>query len=84
MQALSDEQQIDRVEKKVDRLEEKMEDGFAAIRSELRSEIGSVRSEIGSVRSEAREDFRLLLGVQLAMFMAMILGFAGILLQHHL
>jgi hypothetical protein len=32
--------------------------------------------------AELRADFRLLLGVILAMFMAMILGFAGILLQH--
>jgi hypothetical protein len=36
------------------------------------------------VRSEARSDFRTLLGIQLSMFLAMILGFAGILLQHHL
>jgi hypothetical protein len=32
--------------------------------------------------SEARADFRLLVGVLLAMFMTMILGFAGILIQH--
>jgi hypothetical protein len=32
--------------------------------------------------AETRADFRLLLGVLLAMFMTMILGFAGILLQH--
>ena len=32
--------------------------------------------------TEARADFRLLLGVLLAMFMTMLLGFAGILLQH--
>jgi hypothetical protein len=31
-------------------------------------------------RSESRADFRLLLGVLLSMFMAMILGFAGILI----
>jgi hypothetical protein len=31
--------------------------------------------------AEARADFRLLVGVLLAMFMTMILGFAGILLQ---
>jgi hypothetical protein len=34
--------------------------------------------------AEARADFRLLLGVLLAMFMTMILGFAGILLQQAL
>jgi tetrahydromethanopterin S-methyltransferase subunit B len=73
MQALSDEQQMDRLETKVDRidqrvdrLETKVDDGFAAI------------------RSETREDFRLLLGVLRTMFMAMILGFTGILLQQAL
>jgi hypothetical protein len=34
-----------------------------------------------SLRAESRADFRLLLGVLLTMFMAMILGFAGILFQ---
>jgi len=62
MQALSDDQQIDRVEKRIDRLESKMDRGFA----------------------EARADFRTLLGIQLTMLMAMILGFAGIVLQQHL
>ena len=32
--------------------------------------------------AEARADFRLLLGVLLAMFMTMVLGFAGIILGH--
>jgi hypothetical protein len=71
MQALSDDQQIerlegrmDRFEGRMDRLEKKMDDGFVA------------------VRSEARTDFRTLVGIQLTMLSAMILGFAGILLQH--
>jgi hypothetical protein len=62
MQALSDDQQIERIEKKVDLLDVKVD----------------------NVRAEARSDYRTLLGIQLAMFMTMILGFAGILLQHHL
>jgi hypothetical protein len=33
------------------------------------------------VRAEHRADFRLLVGLILAMFMTMILGFAGILMQ---
>jgi hypothetical protein len=74
---LSDEKRIDRIETRMDRLETKMDDGFAAIRTEL-------KSEIGSARSEARADFRTLLGVQLTTIAAMVLGFAGILLQHHL
>jgi hypothetical protein len=64
MQALSDEQQMERLEGRMDRLETKIDDGFA------------------EVRSEARADFRTLVTVLLAMFMTMILGFAGILLQH--
>ncbi len=59
----------------MDRLETKMDSGFAAVRSEL-------KSEIGSARSETRADFRTLLGVQLTTIVAMILGFAGIILQH--
>jgi hypothetical protein len=72
---LSDEQRIDRLETRMDRLETKMDSGFAAVRSEL-------KSEIGSARSETRADFRTLLGVQLTTIVAMILGFAGIILQH--
>jgi hypothetical protein len=82
MQALSDEQQMDRLEKKVDRvegrmdrLEKRMDDGFA-----------EMRGEFAAVRSEARTDFRTLLAIILSMFTAMIFGFAGtlaaILLQH--
>ena len=59
----------------MDRLEKKMDDGFA-----------EMRREFAAVRSEARADFRTLLAIILSMFMAMILGFAGILvtilLQH--
>jgi hypothetical protein len=71
MQALSDEQQLERLEKKVD-------DGFAdfraefrAIRAELRGEMSSVRGEIGSINRTIQ-----------AMWLTMILGFAAILLQH--
>jgi hypothetical protein len=64
MHALSDEEQMTRLEGKVDRLDTKIDTGLAA------------------ARSEGRADFRLLLGVQLSMFVAMILGFAGIILQH--
>jgi hypothetical protein len=62
MQALSDEQQIDRLEKRIDRLETKMDGGFA----------------------EARADYRMLLAIILPMFLIIILGFAGILLQQAL
>ncbi len=44
MQALSDEQQIELVERRIDRLETKMETGFAEVRSEAR---GDFRTLIG-------------------------------------
>jgi hypothetical protein len=64
MHALSDEEQMNRLESKVDRMETKIDTGLATI------------------RSESRADSRLLLEVQLSMFVAMILGFAGIIFQH--
>jgi hypothetical protein len=78
MQALSDEQHIerlegrmDRFEVRMDRLEKKMDDGFA-----------EVRREFATVRVEHRSDYRTLLGVQLTTIVALILGFAGLFLQH--
>jgi hypothetical protein len=68
-----DEKRVERLETKVDRLESKMDDGFAG-----------TRREIMAARSDARGDFRLLLGVFLGMYLTMILGFAGILLQQSL
>jgi uncharacterized protein YPO0396 len=75
MQALSDDQQmhriekrIDRVEDRMDRLEKKMDDGFA-----------EMRGEFAAVRSEARADFRTLLNIQLGTLATMIFGFAGLL-----
>jgi hypothetical protein len=56
-------------ERRVDRLEQRFD------RLEKKVDDG-----FAAVRSEARADFRLLLGVLLAMFMTMILGFAGIIL----
>jgi hypothetical protein len=57
-------------EKRIKRIERKMD------RIEQKMDDG-----FASLRAESRADFRLLLGVLLAMFMAMTLGFAGILFQ---
>jgi hypothetical protein len=64
-----DERRIGGLETKVDRLEEKMDNGF-----------GEMRREFAAVRSESRADFRTLLAIILSMFMAMLLGFAGMLI----
>lgn len=74
MQALSDEQQLERLEKKVD---EVIADTKAEFRA-VRAEIGSVRAEVGSVRAEIGAVNRSLH----AMWLTIILGFAAILLQH--
>ena len=65
---MSDERRIDRLETRMDGFETKMDNGFA-----------EMRSEIGASRSEARDDYRTLLGIVLAMFITMIFGFAGLL-----
>jgi len=62
---------MDRFEVRMDRLEKKMDDGFA-----------EVRSEFAAVRGEHRSDYRTLLGVQLTTIVAIVLGFASLLLQH--
>jgi hypothetical protein len=81
MQALSDDQQIERLEGRMDRfdgrmdrLEKKVDDGFAETRREI-------KAEVSAARSEARADYRTLLGVQLTTVVAVIFGFAGIFLK---
>jgi len=66
MQAMSDEQQLERLEKKVD-------DGFAESRAEFRAIRADFRDEIGGINRTIQ-----------AMWLTMIVGFAAILLRHHL
>lgn len=82
MQALSDEQRIDA-------LQRKMEEGFGETRAQvlaservLRGEITSVRGEITSARSDARQDFRTLLAVIFGMWTTTVLAVIAILLNH--
>jgi hypothetical protein len=62
MQAMSDEQQLERLEKKVD-------EGFADNRAEFRA----IRAEIAGIHRSIH-----------AMWLTIILGFAGIIVQQHL
>jgi hypothetical protein len=82
VQAISDEQQIDRLEKKVDRLDEKIDRKVDGLDARIDRKVDGLDARIENVRSEARGDFRTLLGVQLTTLVAMILGFAGLILQH--
>jgi hypothetical protein len=83
MQALSDEQKVESLEKKIDK-------GFAEMRAQitssertLRGEINGVRGEIAGARSEARSDFRTLIALTFGLWGTTILCFVGVLLQHH-
>jgi hypothetical protein len=88
MQALSDEQQLERLEKKVDDGFAEMRAEFKAVRAETRTEILGVkrelRTEILAAQSNAHARFRTLIAILLPMYLTIILGFAALLLQHHL
>ncbi len=71
MHALSDEQRIERLEARVDLLGR-----------EVDTKVDRLGAKVGKGFSETRAHFRMLLGVQLATIVAMILGFAGLILQH--
>ena len=71
MHALSDDQQVERLEKKVD-------DGFARMEAKFDNGFAEVREEFKAVRAEARADFRTLIAVNLTMLVAMIFGFASL------
>jgi hypothetical protein len=81
MQALSDEQGIDALEKKLDDGFARVDQGFAEMRSEIKSSERGLRSEILSARSDARGDFRTLLAVVVSLWAATVLT---VLAAHHL
>ncbi len=81
MQAQSDEQRIDTLERKVDEGFAKVDEGFAEMRREFKDVRADMRQEINMVRSEARADFRTLIAILLPMYLTIILGFAALLLQ---
>jgi hypothetical protein len=71
MQALSDDQQLERLEKKVD-------DGFADTRTEFRAIRAELRAEIGGINQTIHAMWlTMTLG-----FAGLILALGGILLQH--
>jgi hypothetical protein len=73
MQASADER-VDALEKKVDELSADMKSGFKDVKSEFRE----VRAEFRAIRAELGSQTR----TTQAMWLTMILGFAGILLNH--
>ena len=75
MQALSDEQQMGRLERKVD-------DGFVRLESKVEESTRELRSEVLSARSEGRQDFRTLLAVIFGMWATTVLAVVAILLNH--
>jgi hypothetical protein len=84
MQALSDSQHIAAIEAKMDRLEGKVDAGFGEMRAgfaHMREQIvageRALRTEITAVRSDGRADFRTLVAVAVAMWVATILAIIG-------
>jgi hypothetical protein len=84
MQALSDDQHIAAIEAKVDKLEKKVDDGFAEVRAEFKNVRTEMREDFREVRGEIGALHRLTIQLFAGMWLTMILGFAGILLQHQL
>jgi outer membrane murein-binding lipoprotein Lpp len=85
MQASSDKQQMDRLETRMDRFDTRMDrldTRMDRLETKVDTGFAEMRGEIMAARSDARQDFRTLLAIMLPMFLTMILGFAGILLQH--
>jgi hypothetical protein len=82
MQALSDEQRPERLEKKVDEGFAEMRAEFREVRREIRDECQSVREELRTEilanRSELSADVRMLVALVLGMFATVIFGLAGL------
>lgn len=77
MQALSDDQRIEALEKKIDDGFAEMRTEFKTVRTEMRTEIKAsereLRAEIISARSDARGDFRTLVALVVSLWAATVL-----------
>jgi hypothetical protein len=77
MQAMSDNEQVARLEKKIDDGFAEMRVEFRAVRTEMEGTGTALRSEIAGVRADGRADFRTLIAVVVAMWVATILAVVG-------
>jgi hypothetical protein len=87
MQALSDDQHMERIEKGMDRLEgrmDRLETRMDRLETKMEAGFSEVRGEFAPVRGESRSDFRTLLNIQLGTLATMVVGFGGIAAQHFL
>ena len=75
MQALSDDQRIETLERKIDK-------GFTEVRAQILSSERGLRGEIIATRSEARADFRTLIAVVFSLWAATVLAVVGVLVAH--
>ena len=62
----------EQIDKRLGTLEATVRSEIASLRAELRSELGTMRSELGTLRSEMREQFRWILGFQIATLLSLI------------
>ena len=62
----------EQIDKRLGTLEATVRSEIASLRAELRSELGTMRGELGTLRSEMREQFRWILGFQIATLLSLI------------
>lgn len=75
----------EQIDKRLGTLEATVRSEIGSLRTELRSELGTVRNElrgeIGTLRSEMREQFRWIIGFQIATLLSFIGALLAILLR---
>ena len=62
----------EQIDKCLGALEATVRSEITSLRAELRSEMGTVRGELGTLRSEMREQFRWIMGFQIATILSFI------------
>jgi hypothetical protein len=91
MQALSDDQQMERLEQRFDSLDRKVDAKVDALERKVDAKVDALERKVDGFMTETRAEFRAVRaeigGINrtiLAMWLTMIFGFAAILLQQHL
>ncbi|MGH9782879.1 MAG: hypothetical protein ACRD88_01735 [Terriglobia bacterium] len=62
----------EQIDKRLSSLEATVRSEVSSLRAEFRSELGTMRGELGTLRSEMREQFRWIIGFQIATMLSLI------------
>jgi hypothetical protein len=79
---MNDEQRIGTLEQKIDSGFAEMRAEFVAVRNQIVATESNLRGEIDGVRADGRGDFRTLLAVVIAMWVATVLSVVALLAAH--